>query len=111
VIRFGIFVGLLLFLAPAPHAWAGEHQPICRVPSVLDQMALELRKRDYYGRIEPHLVEEVPEVAGTTVWCGVVVWTLSYDARVADGLPLGRCELHAFRVRALSNGFVVRYLR
>ena len=105
-----VLFALVLFLAPLPYALAGELGPICRAPSVLDVMAREVRKRDFYARIEPRLIDEVPDTAPNTVWCGVTVWTLSYDARTADGLPLGRCEQHAFRVQALLNGFVVRYL-
>jgi hypothetical protein len=111
VIRSGVFLASMLVLAPAPRASAGEHGAICRVPSVVDVMTREMHKRDYYARIEPRLIDEVPDRGRNTVWCGVTVWTLSYDARIADGLPLGRCEQHAFRVQAVSNGFVVRYLR
>jgi hypothetical protein len=112
VIRSSVFLILMMFIvAPAPRASAGERGPVCRVPSVVDVMTREIRKRDYYARIEPRLIEEIPESARNTVWCGVTVWTLSYDARIGDGLPLGRCEQHAFRVQAVSNGFVVRYLR
>jgi hypothetical protein len=102
---------LALMLALAPHASAGELRPICTVPSVLDEFARELHKRDYYARIVPPLVDEYPYAAPNTVLCGVTVSTLSYDAYRADGIPLGRCEHYAFSVRALSNGFVVRYLR
>lgn len=110
MIRLCVLFALMLFLAPLPHAVAGELGPICRVPSVLDVMAREVHKRDYYARIVPRLINEVPDTAPNTVWCGVTVWTLSYDARIADGHPLGRCEQHAFRVQALLNGFVVSYL-
>jgi hypothetical protein len=104
-------LALLLFMAPATGAIAGELRPICRAPAVLDEMARELHKRDYYARIEPRLVGEIPDRAPNTVLCGVTVFTVTYDAYHADGIPLGRCELYAFSVRALSNGFVVRYLR
>jgi hypothetical protein len=107
-------VGLLasiLFLAPVPRAWAGAHEPICRAPSVLELMEREVRRRDHYARIEPRLVDEVPDVKRNVVLCGVPVWTLSYDARRAVGVAFGRCESHEFRVQALLNGFVVVYLR
>jgi hypothetical protein len=74
-------------------------------------MAREVHKRDYYARIEPRLVGEVPDATQNTVLCGVPVRTLSYDVRRAFGVPILRCEQHDFRVQALSNGFVVQYLR
>lgn len=111
MIRSCVLLALVLFLAPVPDANAGNQGPICRVPSVVDVMARELHKRDYYAQIVPRLIDEAPESARNTVWCGVTVSTQTYDARSADGFPLKRCEQHAFRVKALSNGFVVSYLR
>ena len=111
MVRLVALLAAALFLAPVPRASAGEHQSICRSPAVLDVMKRELHKRDYYARIEPLLVDEVPDEPRNCVWCGVSVWTVTYDARRAVGVPLGRCEQHAFHVQALSKGFVVRYLR
>ena len=50
------------------------------------ELKREIRKRDYYARIEPRLIDEVPDGPPNTVWCGVSVWTLRYDARIYDGL-------------------------
>ncbi|HEX3404886.1 MAG TPA: hypothetical protein VHT74_31625 [Acetobacteraceae bacterium] len=111
MVRLAVLLVAMCLLVPVSRARAGEYPSICRAQSVLDVMAREIHKRDYYARIEPRLVDEVPEAAQNTVWCGVVVWSLRYDARFAVGVPLGLCEQHAFRVRALSNGYVVRYLR
>jgi hypothetical protein len=110
VIRAGVALALILFLLPVPRASAGEDRPICRVLSVLDVMAREVRTRDYYARIEPRLVDEFPSSTPNTVLCGVTVWTVSYDAYRADGIPIGRCENYVFSVQALSGGFLVRYL-
>jgi hypothetical protein len=111
VIRSCAMLALILALAPFSCARAGALEPICRVPSVVDVMAREVHKRDYYGRIEPDLIDQFPYAAPNTVLCGVPVWTLSYDAHLADGIPLGRFEQYGFTVQALSNGFLVRYLR
>jgi hypothetical protein len=102
---------VFLALAPLSHAAAGELRAICLAPSVVDEMAREIHQRDYYAHIEPALIDEFPDRGSNTVQCAVTVWTLTYDARRADGVPLGRCETHAFSVQALSNGFLVRYLR
>ena len=110
MIRSCAMLALTLALAPWSRASAGVPELICRVPSVLDVMAREVHKRDYYGRIEPRLIDQFPYAAPNTVLCGVTVWTLSYDAHRADGIPIGRCEQYGFSVQALSNGFVVRYL-
>jgi hypothetical protein len=110
VIRAGVALALILFLLPVPRASAGD-RPICRVLSVLDVMAREVRTRDYYARIEPRLVDEFPSSTPNTVLCGVTVWTVSYDAYRADGIPIGRCENYVFSVQVLSGGFLVRYLR
>jgi hypothetical protein len=107
----GAVLALLLSLVAAPQAEAGERGPICRVPEVLDVMTREIRRRDYYAFIDARLIDEVPEPAPNTVWCGVTVRTISYDARIAPDFPLRKCERHIFRVRALLNGYVVRYLR
>jgi hypothetical protein len=111
VIRAGVALTLILFLLPVPRAIAGQGRPICRVLSVLDVMAREVQTRDYYARIEPRLVDEFPSSTPNTVLCGVTVWTVSYDAYRADGIPIGRCENYVFSVQALSRGFLVRYLR
>jgi hypothetical protein len=92
-------------------AWAGENEPICRTPSVLELMGREVRKRDHYAHIEPYLVAEVPDSAPNVVLCGAPFWTLSYDARRGVGVAFLCYEQHEFRVHALSNGFVVQYLR
>ena len=101
----------VLVLAPVARARAGETHTICGAPSVIDLMSRELRKRDYYARIDPRLTEEFPQSAANTVVCGVAVRTLTHNPPLAGDLPLGLCEAHAFQVRALSNGFVVLYLQ
>ena len=110
MIRAGIALALILFMLPVPRASAGEDRPICRVLSVLDVMAREVRTRDYYARIEPRLVDEFPSSTPNTVLCGVTVWTVSFDAYRANNMPIGRCENYLFSVQALPGGFLVRYL-
>jgi hypothetical protein len=110
VIRVGTVLASLLFLHQALPASAGVPRPVCLAPSVLDAMTHAIKKRDYYARIEPRLMGEESGVQPNTVWCAVPVSTLSYNTYRADGIPLWRCEQYIFSVRALSNGFVIRYL-
>ena len=110
-------VGMMLGVTVATlsaGASAGEARrpgPICRTPSVLDEMAREVRLQDHYARIEPRLVDEYPGVAPNTVLCGVAVHTLRYDDPYGRDWPLWICMAHQFRVRAVLSGYVVTFLR
>ncbi len=108
-----LLVLLLAITLPGPiaRAYAGEHVSMCHARSVRDLMARELHNRDYYAHIIPQLIEEVPYAGANTALCDVMDVTLVYDARVMIGAPLGLCQRHLFRVRAVPNGFVVDYLR
>jgi hypothetical protein len=110
MIRLGaLLVPVLLLLQPSA-VRAGQQRPICTVPSVLDAMSRAIRQRDYYARIEPRLMFEQSAPATNTVWCGVSVSTLDYNTHRAGGVPLWQCVQYMFSVRALSEGFVVRFL-
>lgn len=110
MIRIGIFLVAVFLLAQTSGVSAGQQRPICIVPSVLDAMSRAVRQRDYYARIEPRLMVEQPAPATNTVWCGVSVSTLDYNVYRAVGAPPWRCEQYMFSVRALTEGFVVRFL-
>jgi hypothetical protein len=100
-----------LFAGFAPHARAGDLGSICRAPSVIDVMTRELRRRDPYMRIEPRLVAEYPSVVPNIVLCAVLGQTLRYDAARNDGVPVRYSALHEFTVRAVLDGYVVRFDR
>src|SRR5580700_11771588 len=87
----------VLVLAPVARARAGETHTICGAPSVIDLMSRELRKRDYYARIDPRLTEEFPESAGNTVVCGVGVRTLTHNPKRAGALRRASGEPQPFR--------------
>lgn len=110
MIRLGALLVPVMLLAQTSGGIAGQQRPICIVPSVLDAMSRAIRQRDYYAQIEPRLMVEQPAPPPNTVQCGVSVSTLDYNTYRADGLPLWRCEEYIFSVRALSDGFVVRFL-
>jgi hypothetical protein len=84
---------------------------VCRLPTVVDVMAQELRARWYYSRINPALIQEAPTADGELMRCGVCVKIDMYDMGRYGDRPLGRCVLHTFSVQAVRNGFVVRYLQ
>jgi hypothetical protein len=99
----------LLFAGLATHARAGEPGPICRIPSVIDVMTHELRRRDPYVRIIPHWIAEYPSPTPNVVLCGVAALTWRYDASRNGGVPLRYSTLHEFSVRAVLDGYVVTF--
>jgi hypothetical protein len=103
-------VALLIAGTMAP-ARAGERGPVCREPSVLDEMTREIRVRDYYTRVNPALVTEQPTVVPNVVRCDVCVLLSPYDMTRFGDRPVRSCVPHGFEVRILQAGFVVRDLR
>lgn len=99
------------FGADGHRADAGWREPICRVPSVVDVMAHEMRRYDHYARIQVRFIQQYPAETPNIVLCGVWVQTLYYDARRFDDLPVAYAALHEFRVQALVDGYVVKLLR
>ena len=91
-------------------AVATEHGPICRVRSVVDVMAREIRRHDHYARVEKQQISEYPAVTPNVVLCAVPAWTLRYDAWRNGNLPLVYPERYEFRVQALLGGYVVKLL-
>jgi hypothetical protein len=110
MIRLGVLLVPVMLMAQTAAVNAGQQRPICIVPSVLDAMSRAIKQRDYYAQIDPRLMVEQPASVTNTVWCGVSVSTLDYNTYRAGGMPLWRCEQYMFSVRALSDGFVVRFL-
>ena len=110
MIRLGTLLASFLLVFQSLPASAGAPQPMCLAPSVLDTMTDAIKKRDYYARIDPRLTMEQPAPSSDTVWCAVSVSTLDYNTYRSDGMPLWRCEQYMFSVRAVSRGFIVRYL-
>lgn len=100
---------MLLFAGFAPQARAGEPGPVCRVPSVIDVMTHELRRRDPYVRIIPKWIAEYPSATPNVVLCGVAALTWRYDASRSGMVPLRYSTLHAFSVRVVMDGYVVTF--
>ncbi len=111
MVRMAMAFMAMLMLVPGASAWAREPQPICRLPTVLDVISLELHKREIYIRIDPNLVWQEPTADRTVVRCGVCALVATYAMPSFGERPLLTCEQHAFDVHAMPNGFVVQLLR
>jgi hypothetical protein len=109
-----IVISVSFCLAPlwaAAPAIARDRGPVCRQPSVVDEMTREVRDRNYYSEIEPGLVTETPTTDPALVRCQVCVQSAPYNMDRFGDRPIGQCLLHEFEVHILSGGFVVRDLR
>lgn len=92
-------------------AVAWERGPVCREPSVVDEMSREIRARNYYTLVDPALVTEQPTVDPNVVRCQVCVQATPYNMTRFAERPIPQCLAHGFEVRILPAGFVVRDLR
>jgi hypothetical protein len=109
--RWLALIGVLASIASAEPAIAGGRRPVCREPSVVDEMTREVRDRNYYGEVDPTLVTETPTADANMVRCQVCVLSAPYDTVRRDGRPIRQCLAHGFEVRILRSGFVVRDLK
>jgi hypothetical protein len=73
---------LIPFCAADP-AVAGERGPVCRQPSVVDEMTRQVRDHDYYTHRDPNRIQS----------------------------RFRRCLANGFEIQILPHGFVVRDLR
>lgn len=101
---------LLSGAAVAP-VMAWEPGPVCREPSVVDEMTREIHARDYYTRVDPALVTEQLTAEPNVVRCDVCVQATPYAMTRFGEQPIRHCVAHGFEVRILRLGFVVRDLR
>jgi hypothetical protein len=90
---------------------ARVREPVCREPSVVDEIVREIRSQNYYGSVDPKLVTEQPSGDPELVRCQVCVESAPYDTVRFGDKPIAQCLRHDFEVRILSTGFVVRDLR
>lgn len=102
---------VLLPICVAGPAMAGERGPVCREPSVVDEMTREIRDHNYYSLVNPRLVTETPTAQANLVRCQVCVQSAPYDTIRFGDQPIRQCLEHPFDVQILSNGFVVRDLK
>jgi hypothetical protein len=101
-------VAPLVAVQPAS-AW--ERGPVCREPSVIDEMTREIRARNYYTQVDPGLVTEQATSIVNVVRCQVCVLAAPYESTQFGDRPVRHCLAHAFEVRIVPAGFVVRDLQ
>jgi hypothetical protein len=101
---------LLLLLGAYP-ALGAERGPVCREPSVVDEISREVRASDYYADVDPRLVTERSTTDPRVVRCDVCVLSEPYDTIRFGDRPIGRCVGRGFDVLILTNGFVVSAVR
>jgi hypothetical protein len=91
--RVKMLLGLMALasIGGTQRAPAWERGPVCREPSVVDEITREIRAQAYYSQVDPALITEQPTVAPNVVRCQVCV--------------------HDFEIRIVQAGFVVRDLR
>lgn len=101
---------LLLSISAGTPARATQVGPVCRQPSVIDEITREVRARNYYGTVDPKLVTEQPTADPRVVRCDVCVQSAPFDTTRFGDQPIQNCLAHVFKVRILPNGFVVNDL-
>nr|WP_294555444.1 hypothetical protein [uncultured Rhodopila sp.] len=92
-------------------ASARERGPVCREPSVVDEMARQIRLTNYYSFVNPTLVTEQATRMDNVVRCQVCVQSAPYDMTRFGDRPIRQCLAHGFEVRIVPAGFVVRDLQ
>ena len=106
---------LLALLATAPAlggapAFGGQRGPVCREPSVVDEITREVRASNYYANVDPRLVTEQPTADPLILHCDVCVLLAPYNTVRFGDRPISSCVARGFEVLTLTNGFVVRAL-
>ena len=109
--RWAVTIVLLLAISAARPAYAAERGPVCREPSVVDEIDREIRAKNYYGTVRTSLITEQPTADPGLVRCQVCVLSAPYETMRFGDQPIQQCVAHDFEVRVLSAGFVVRDLR
>jgi hypothetical protein len=102
---------MLLVLLGACPALGAERGPVCREPSVVDEISREVRAGDYYADVDPRLVTERSTADPRVVRCDVCVLTEPYDTVRFGDRPISRCVGREFNILILTNGFVVSAVR
>jgi hypothetical protein len=108
------WIAVLALLAPlmaAQPAAARERGPVCREPTVVDEMLRQIRLQNYYTRVNPDLVTEQATSVDNVVHCQVCVQAAPYDVTTLGDRAIRQCRPHGFEVRIVPAGFVVRDLQ
>ena len=106
-----LLLSMVLAAASPLKAHADDRGPVCREPSVVDEITREVIARNYYASVDPDLVTEQWTPDPLVVRCQVCVQSAPYnDLRIGDRIvPL--CRPHDFEIQIHPRGFVVRDLQ
>jgi hypothetical protein len=102
---------LLLTIGSTAPALAGERGPVCREPSVVDEITREVRAGNYYGLVDPRFVTEQPTTDPRVVRCQVCVQSAPYNTIRFGDHPIEQCFAHRFEIEIVPRGFVVHEVR
>nr|WP_294529028.1 hypothetical protein [uncultured Rhodopila sp.] len=111
MVRWVGVVAMLATVAAAQPASARERSPVCREPSVVDEMTRQIRLSNYYSFVNPRLVTEQATRTDNVVRCQVCVESAPFDMTQFGDRPIRQCLAHGFEVRIVPAGFVVRDLQ
>ncbi len=104
-------IAAVALIVSAQPALAWERGPVCREPTVVDEMAREIKVQQYYSHVDPALVTEQPTADPQIVRCQVCVQVAPYNMTRFGEQPIRQCVAHDFEIRIVQSGFVVRDLR
>ncbi|HEX2942029.1 MAG TPA: hypothetical protein VHO91_13355 [Rhodopila sp.] len=110
MIRVAAMAAVLVIAALGQPACAHEQGPVCRIPTVVDEMARQIRNGNHYAQVDPQLVTEQLTATPNLVRCQVCVLNTPYDMPRFGPQPIRRCIARNFEVRILQAGYVVRDL-
>ena len=99
-----LIAALLVVIAQPARAQRG---PVCREPSVVDEITRVIKTQNYYGHVDPRLITEQPTTDPNIVRCQVCVMSAPYDTLRFGDRPVGQCLFRTFEVQVVTRGFVV----
>nr|WP_294502404.1 hypothetical protein [uncultured Rhodopila sp.] len=111
MVRWVGVVAMLAAVATIGPASARERGPVCREPSVVDEMTRQIRLSNYYSFVNPKFVTEQATRTDNVVRCQVCVQSAPYEMTQFGDQPIRQCLAHGFEVRIVPAGFVVRDLQ
>ena len=102
-------IAAIALIVTAQPVLALDRGPVCREPTVVDEMTREIRTQQYYSQVDPALVTEQPTATSNVVRCQVCVQVgaVQHDPvrRTADP------TMHRARVRSPDRAVRVRGAR
>ncbi len=94
--RSAVMILLLTLFSPFGPFAAAERGPVCREPSVVDEIAREVRAGNYYGIVNARLVTEQSTADPGIVRCQVCVQSTPYETTQFGERPVAQCVARRF---------------